>query len=219
MRSVLAAEAVVRLLARGGENIAVVFPRAGSAHARFAQLLADRGIAFTDLIGTAGTPPVDIRIQRALVDFYERGCRLEELLALWPLLRTLGLVRISPGAARKAGQGLFDQTQPHGIEPQLPHLQASKDEAWRELGRAAALLVPGWPSRLTPADALARFEAVRDRLTLAEPAGWSALREFARRAADPMPASALLEAIRGFLPEKGPASGASGPGVLSRASP
>jgi hypothetical protein len=212
----LAAEAVVRLLERGGENIAVVFPRAGSAHARFAQHLADRGVPFTDLVGTAGTPPLDTLIQRALVDFYERGCRLEELLALWPLLGTLGLVRLSPGAARKACQGLFDETQQHGIEAPLSRLQASKDEGWRELGRVAALLVPGWPSRLTPSDALARFEAVRDRLNLAEPAGWSALREFARRAADPMPAAALLAAIRGFLPEKGPASGGGGPGVFSR---
>jgi hypothetical protein len=118
----LAAEAVVRLLERGGENIAVVFPRAGSAHARFAQHLADRGVPFTDLVGTAGTPPLDTLIQRALVDFYERGCRLEELLALWPLLGTLGLVRLSPGAARKACQGLFDETQQHGIEAPLSRL-------------------------------------------------------------------------------------------------
>ncbi len=214
--TVLAAEAVVRLLEQGAENIAVVFPKAGASHARFAQALTDRGVPFTDLIGVAGTPPVDTLIQRGLVDFYERGCRLEELLALWPLLRSLGLVRLSPGTVRTAGDELFDETQSHSVESQLSRLQGSKDEAWRELGRIAALLAPGWPSRLTPSEALGRFEAARDRLTLAETAGWSTLREFARRALDPMPAGALLAAIREFLPEKGPASGGSGAGVFAR---
>jgi RecB family exonuclease len=61
-----------------------------------------------------------------------------------------------------------------------------------------------------------RFEAASDRLMLAEPAGWSVLREFARRAAEPMPARALLEAIGAFLPEKGPVSGARGRGGFAR---
>jgi len=201
----LVADAVVRLLGEGADNIAVVFPAAGAAHARLARLLADRGVAFADLIGTAGAPPVDIRIQRAMADFYDRGCRLEELLAAWPLLHALNLARLPPADARAACEGLFDQVQSHRVEPHVGRLEASGDPDWREVGRVARLLLPGWPERLTPADALGRFEAARDRLMLAEPAGWPALREFARRAAEPMPARALLEAIRAFLPDRGPA--------------
>ncbi|HMD59895.1 MAG TPA: hypothetical protein VKG78_00595, partial [Opitutaceae bacterium] len=205
------AGAVARLLGEGADNIAVVFPGAGAAHARLARLLEDRGVAFADLIGAAGTPPVDTLIQRALVDFYERGCRLEELLAVWPLLHSLGLARISPAEARKACEGLFDEVQAHGVEPSAALLEGSNDMRWREVGRVAGILLPGWPDQLSPADALGRFEAARDRLNLAEPAGWPALREFARRAHEKMPARALLQAIRAFLPEKGPA-GAPGHG-------
>jgi hypothetical protein len=210
------AGAVARLLGEGADNIAVIFPGAGAAHERIARLLEERGVPFADLIGTAGTPPADTRIQRAMADFYERGCRLEELLAIWPLLRSLNLARISPAQARAACEELFDEVQSHSVEPHAGRLERSKDPSWREVGRVARLLLPGWPGMLTPAEALARFEAARDRLMLAEPAGWPALREFARRASEAMPARALLGAIRAFLPEKGPVSGTAGRGGFAR---
>ena len=210
------ADAVERLLARGSGNIGVVFPKAGAAHAGLARLLGERGIAYADLIGTSGAPPVDTLIQRALADFYERGCRLEELLALWPLLRSLNLARLAPAQARRACQRLFDEVQTHSVEPHVARLEAAQDEDGREVGRGARLLMPGWPEHLAPSDALGRFEAARDRLGLAEPAGWPALREFAARAAEPMPVRALLEAFRAFLPEKGPAAEAPGRSVFAR---
>ncbi|HXQ80483.1 MAG TPA: PD-(D/E)XK nuclease family protein [Opitutaceae bacterium] len=209
------ADAVVRLLGEGADNIAVIFPGADAAHARIARLMEERGVPFTDLVGTAGTPPVDARIQSALVDFYGGGCRLEELLALWPLLRSLNLARLSPADARVACQELFDEVQAHCVEAHVGRLEASDDARWREMGRVARILLPGWPDHLTAADALGRFEAVRDQLMLAEPAGWPALREFARRAAEPMPARAILEAFRAFLPERGPVS-AQGRGGFAR---
>ncbi len=208
--------AVSRLLAAGSENIAVVLPGPGAAHGRLVGLLEAKGISYSDLIGTAGTPPIDVRIQLALVDFYERGCRLEELLALWPLLRSLNLSTLSPGEARAACQRTFDWSQSHAIESQVERLAASKRDDEREVARVARLVMPPWPGRLTPADALDRFEAARDKLTVAEPAGWSALREFAARAREPMPAAALLAAIRSFLPEKAPANAAPGKSAFAR---
>jgi hypothetical protein len=208
--------AVSRLLASGSRNIAVVFPGAGSAHARLLGLLEKKGIPYADLIGTSGTPPIDIRIQRALVDFYERGCRIEELLSLWPLLRSLNLTTLTPAEARTACQRFFDEFQSHAIEPNVEHLTSSDRDGWQEVGRVAKLLLPAWPERLTALDALDRFEAARDRLTAAEPAGWPALREFAKRAPEPMPASNLLGAIRTFLPEKAPASVAPGKSTFAR---
>jgi RecB family exonuclease len=212
----LVADEVGRLLAGGSDNIAVIFEGAGAAHSRLSRHLAEQGVAFADMIGSAGTPPVDIQIQRGMADFYIRGCRLEELLALWPLLRSLNLARPSQAEARDVCQRLFDEVQSHSVEPHVAMLEGSKEEKWREVGRVARLLLPGWPERLAPAEALARFEAARDRLMLAEPAGWPALREFARRAAEPMPARAILEAIRAFLPEKGPAAGAQARGAFAR---
>ena len=210
------ASAVQGLLDEGADNIAVIFPGAGAAHSRLARLLGERGVAFADLIGAAGTPPVDTRIQRALVDFYDRGCRVEELLALWPLLRSLGHARVTLAQAREACQRLFDEVQSHSLEPHVGLLEGLGGEGGREAARVARLILPGWPRALAPADALARFEAVRDRLMLSEPAGWPALREFATRVKEPMPARALLEAMRSFLPEKGPAPKAPGGGGFAR---
>ena len=210
------ASAVQGLLDEGADNIAVIFPGPGAAHARLVRLLGDRGVGFADLIGASGTPPVDTRIQRALVDFYERGCRVEELLALWPLLRSLGHARATLAQARAACQRLFDEVQSHSIEPNVGLLEGLGGEGGREAARVARLLLPGWPRELAPADALMRFEAVRDRLMLSEPAGWPALREFAARAKEPMPAGALLEAIRSFLPERGPAPQSPGAGGFAR---
>jgi hypothetical protein len=213
----LVAAAVERLLAEGSESVAVVFPGAGSAHARLVGLLEERHVAYADLIGTAGTPPVDVRIQRALADFYERGGRFEELLALWPLLASQNLVSLSPGQARDGCQRLFDEAQSHGVAPHVERLAASDKDDWREIGRVARLLMPPWPAMLAAGDAVGRFEAASARLSVTEnPAGWSVLREFAAKSAEPMPAAALLEAIRSFLPEKAPAATAPGRSVFAR---
>jgi hypothetical protein len=205
----LVADHVARLLAAGSDNIAVVFPGAGVAHARLAGLLAGRGIAFADLIGSVGTPPAETRIQRAIVDFYERGCRLEELLALVPLLRSQSRIPESTTqqSARNACQRLFEEVQSHSVEPHLDRLAAG-GAAGAELARVARLLLPGWPAMLAPADALRRFETALRNLVLEPPAGWQALRDFCGRATEEMPANALLAAIREFLPEKGPLAGA-----------
>ena len=203
----LLADQVVLLLESGSDNVAILFPKAGAGQARLARLLEERGVPFADLIGVVGTPPVDTRIQRALADFYERGCRLEELLAIWPLLGSTSLTQLAPGKARAACQKLFDDVQSHAVEPHADRLAASDDAEAREVGRVAKLLLPAWPASLPPSEALERFGAAVKRLGLAEPEGWSTLRDFAGRVSEPMSSGALLEAIRAFLPERGPLTG------------
>lgn len=198
------ADEVARLLRAGADNLAVVLPGADAAHARLARVLDSRGIAFADLIGACGTPPIETRIQLAIADFYAGGCGFEELLALWPLLASLNLARISEARARAVCGSLFDESQSHSVEPHAAALEASPQEDRREVGRVAGLLLPGWPAKLTLQQALERFEAARDRLGASAPPGWASLREFARRACEPVPAGAAIEAICSFLPAKGP---------------
>jgi RecB family exonuclease len=202
------AQEVVDLLGSGSDNVAVVFPGADAAHEHLARILDARGVTFTDHLSACGTLPVETRIQHALVDFYEGGCRMEQLLDLWPLLRSLGLAQATLAEARAACEDLFDLSQSHAIDPHVAKLQASREADQREVGRVASLLLPVWPERLTPGEALGLFEAARDRLTAAAPPGWSALRDFARRAPEAMPSRAILEAIRAFLPRKAPLEGA-----------
>jgi hypothetical protein len=212
----LVADHVEELLAGGARSIAVVFPGAGASHARLRSALGERGVAHADLIGAAGTVPVDTRIQARLVDLYERGCRLEELLALWPLLQAHGFTELAQGDARRVCEGLHERTQSHRFEPHVSELEADDDKAKREVGKVARVLMPAWPERLTPAAALGLFESARDRLGLEVPAGWSALVEFAGRVTEEMPARALLGAIRSFIPEKGPLAREPGRSVFAR---
>jgi len=210
------ANEVATLLGAGSTNIAVVFTGAGPSHSRLVRLLGERSIEFTDLIGVPGTPTVEIRIQRALADFYERGCRMEELLQLWPLLREQSRANRTLGEARRACEWLFDEVQSHALDEHVALLE-TKDESQRQVARVARLLLPGWPERLPPAEALDRFEAARKRLGIEEePPGWPALREFARRSGEPMSAKALLEAVRSFLPEQGPSAPSPSKGQFTR---
>jgi len=211
----LVADRIVRLLAGGSDNIAVVFPGAGVAHARLAGLLRNRGVAYADLVGPAGTPPVEASIHRALADFYGRGCRLEELLALWPLLLFEGRAKVTQGAARRACQKYFDEVQSHSVEAELDRLAAAGPNG-AEVARIARLILPGWPAMLTLADALGLFDAALTRLGVLGPSGWEPLREFARRAPEAMPLGAVMTALRAFLPEKGPLAGASGANGFAR---
>ncbi len=213
---VLVADQIARLLAAGAENIAVVFPRADAAHLRLVRLLDERGVPFADLLENAGGLAIDGQIQRALLAFYERGARIEELLALWPLLRSLDFVKQPPGAARDVCQRLFDGAQTHALAAYRDQLGADERPAWREVGRVVELLLPAWPAELTLADALARFEAVGEKFHLAPPAGWPALAAFAARAVQPLPARVIFAALASFLPEKSPAAAAPGRGRFAR---
>jgi PD-(D/E)XK nuclease superfamily len=213
---VLVAAELERLLAGGAENVAVIFPRADAAHLRLARLLGARGVPVADLLETAGAPPVDLLLQRALLAFYQRGARLEELLELWPLLHSLNFVDQPPNVARDVCERIFDEGQTHGLVAYADLLAKDERAAWREVGRIAALLLPPWPAELTLADALARFAAVGEKLHLAPPAGWPALGSFAVREAGPLPARVIFAALASFLPEKSPATGAPGRSGFAR---
>ncbi len=138
------------------------------------------------------------------------------LLAIWPMLRAQNLCKVSPGAARAACEELFDEVQNHALAPHMALLEASDRTDWRELARVGRLLMPCWPGELPLEEALGHFEAARDRLMLGEPAGWSALREFAARSREPLPARAVMEAIKAFLPVKGPVARAPGRAGFAR---
>lgn len=209
----LAADLVSRRLAAGAENIAIVFPRADAAHQHLARALAARGVAFTDLLGAAGTPPVDVAAQRALLAFHEKGGRLEELLALWPSLRAIGAVTLSFGEARRACERAFDETQSHVVETALP--------VWRRSPSLAPLvelvdkLLPVWPEELAAGEALRRFRAACETLALEAPS-LDALAAFSARSPEPYPRAVLLATLASFLPETNPVRGAPGRGGFTR---
>lgn len=211
----LAAEEIVRRLAAGADNVAVVFPAADAAALRLARLLTARGVPFNDLLDNAGPVGVEFQLQRALLTFYERGARLEELLALWPLLHAIGQTTLPPGPARDVCERVFDARQSHALAVVLPDLAARNDPRWpewREVARVAGLLLPPWPDQLTLEDALARFARVSAQFRLAGTEAWQALAAYAAQDRRVLPAKVVLAALASFLPEKAPASGAAGRG-------
>lgn len=211
----LVADELGRLLAAGAEEIAVVFPRADAAHLRLARLLEERGVPFVDLLENAGQPPVDVQLQRALLAFHENGGRLEDLLALWPLLTALSFTEVPLGAARDVCERLFDERQTHAAAAYAEMLAASERPEWREVARIAAILTP-WPAELTLADALARFEALCAEFFLPLPPGWTALQRFGEHEKSLLPMSVVVATLATFLPEKSPAPAAPGKGLFAR---
>ncbi|MBI2516031.1 MAG: PD-(D/E)XK nuclease family protein [Opitutae bacterium] len=211
----LVAAELERLLMTGAENIAVVFPRADAAHLRLAALLAERGLPFNDLLETAGALSVDAQLQRALLAFYERGARLEELLALWPLLRALNFTTQPLGLARDVCERVFDETQTHALAANRPRLAANERAEWREVLRITDRLLPAWPERLTLADALGRFAQVCAQFNLPEPEARPTLAAYAARDVRVLPARVIFSTLALFLPEKSPASDAPGRGLFA----
>jgi hypothetical protein len=211
----LVAAEIARRLAAGADNLAVIFPRAGAAHLRLARLLTERGLPFNDLLETAGPVAVDMQLQRALLAFYERGARLEELLALWPLLHAMGHTTQAPGAARDVCERVFDARQTHSLAVVLPDLAARERPEWREVARIAGLLLPAWPDRLTLQDALDRFTAVSGRFGLPGAEAWPPLTAYARQDRRELPLKVVLAALDSFVPEKSPAVGAPGRGLFA----
>ncbi len=210
----LVARELAALLAAGAENIGVVFPGADPAHLALARLLAEQGVAFVDLLETAGPPPLDGQIQRALLAFYERGARIEELLALWPLLRASGAVTLSPADARRAVERSFDVRQAHAVEG---HRAEWATEA-PELARVAGLLLPAWPAEIALGAALKKFRAVCGALEVEEPEGWGPLEALAVRETGLLPGPVVLGALGSFLPEQYPVTAAPGRGNFARVS-
>jgi len=194
----LAATQIEAWLAEGAEAVGVVFPGADASHLRLAECLRRRGVVYADWLETAGPPPVDAQAQRALLEYHGGGARLEGLLALWPLLRALGVVTLPSSAVRRACERSFDLRQTHAVE-------AYRDEFSRqepELARVIAALGPLWPDKLTLADALERFRLICASLEVAPPEGWSALERFAEQEARPLPKAAVIAALASFVPQK-----------------
>ena len=151
----LVADEIVALLAAGADQIGVVFPQSDAAHLALARRLMEKGVAFADLLETAGPPPLDGQAHRAVLAFYGRGARLEELLALWPLLRATGAVTLSLAEARRAVERSFEVRQTHAVES----YRVEWETAAPELARVAGVLLPGWPADLTLAEALRKYFA------------------------------------------------------------
>jgi len=203
---------IARLLEEGAENIAVIFPRADAAHLQLTRELVARGVPFADLLETAAPPPVEAQAQRALLRFYERGARVEDLLVLWPLLRAVGAVTLSLAEARRACERSFDTRQTHAVSA---HLDLWAEQA-PELARIASILLPAWPEEWTIADALRCFRRTCEQLGLEEPEGWGALDAYALRDADLIPANVLAATLSSFLPDRSPVPGSPGRGVFAR---
>ncbi len=206
------AEEIARLLARGADNVAVIFPRADPAHLTLARLLQEWTIAFADLLETAGPPPIEVQAQRALLAYIERGGRIEEFLALWPLLRALGTVKSTLADARRACERSFDSRQTHDLQP---HITEWKSRA-PELAHVASLCGESWPSEVSLMDGLARFRAMCGRLEIDAPDTWGPLDTIAAIDREAKPLAIVTAALSSFLPEGSTVTDAPGRNTFAR---
>ena len=200
----LVARRIEQLLASGAENIAVVFTKADVAHILLAQDLTRRGVVFADLLESSGSPSIDLQLFRGILKFYSRGCRLEDLLSLWPLFRSLNLASQPTAIVRRICEQLFDEFQVHSLEACAAKLQAGEKTEWKEVARIVGLLLPSWPAELTFAYALERFGAACAAFGLEVPAEWTPLAQFAKKQKESFPAAIIFSSLESFLPERVP---------------
>ena len=208
----LVADRISDWVRAGARQIAVMFPRSDSAHLRLVELLVERGVSFVDLLETAGPPPVDNRAQQAVLEFYARGGRIEELMQLWPILRAVGSVTLASGDVRVAIERAFDQQPTHALAAHVDRWLAREPE----LARVAHALGDCWPEELTLADALQRFRTTCEELDLAAPEGIEALDALAARDAEPYARDAVIAGLASFVAVAEPVPGAPGRGGFAR---
>lgn len=214
----LVANEIGSLLKAGAESIGIIFPGADAAHVHLCRLLESMKLPFLDQVGMSGSPPVEVLLQREILKFYGRGARLDELLQLWPLLRTLGLVDQPQQVARDVCQRVFEDRLTHNLAEVSDHLRARAEHRpeWKEVLHIAELLLPVWPDRLTLADGLTRFERVIAAWDLEPVTGWTALTAFAEQSDQRFDRVVLIDLMSSFLPVNSPSIDAPGRSGFAR---
>lgn len=188
-------------LSRGAGHIGVIFPQADAAHATLINLLRGRGIQCHNTIDIAGSSPTETQLQRALLTFYQRGARLEDLLELWPLLKVIGRTAVSLRALRDICGRLFDEKQTHALTAYQDRLEAENRPEWREVAKIVGLLLPPFEAETTIALALERFTTLCDAFEIPPPASLGTLEVLAQRETRPLPAGSVFSALLSFIPE------------------
>ena len=188
-------------------DLGVIFPGPGPLHRAVSQGLRKRGVPHHDLVGRAAAPPIDTQLLRGVVDFWARGARLDEALALWPRLRALNLAGLEARYAdfRAHVDECFHATCDHALADADPAANENETTAdapgAADLRRLAAALLPGWPETLSVAAAVARLRAVASRWDLALPEGFAGLDAFAALEPSDWPRELVAELLLAFLPE------------------
>ena len=188
-------------LSRGAEHIGVIFPAADAAHAILINLLRGRGIQCHNTIEVAGSSSIETQLQRALLAFYQRGARLEDLMELWPLLKSIGRTTVSVAELRDVCGRLFDEKQTHALDSYLERLQSENRPEWREISKIVGFLLPSFAEEATIALALERFISLCDTFEITLPTSLGTLEVLAQRETRLLPTGVVFAALLSFIPE------------------
>jgi hypothetical protein len=219
------AELIVRRLYRwleedaGGSvagDIGVIFPGPGPLHRLVSARLRALGFPHHDLVGRSATAPVDTLILRGVIEFWARGGRLDEVLALWPRLKALNLAGMQATEAEFRGhvEARFHATCDHALAAAVAPIAASASDSSAslddpdaegdgaaDLRRLAATLLPPWPARVTLAIAMARLMEVTRAWSVSPPEGFATLVAFSALDGREWPRELVAELALEFLPE------------------
>jgi hypothetical protein len=195
-------------------DIGVVFPGPGPLHRLVSARLRELGVPHHDLVGRVAAPPVDTQVLRGVVEFWARGARLDEALALWPRLKALNLARLEAdhGAFRAHVDERFHETCDHALAVAVgpPETdgepKAKLSPAASDLRRLASVLLPAWEAKLSVALAVGRLRAVAAAWGLELPEGFETLAAFGARESRDWPREPVAELVLAFLPETADAS-------------
>lgn len=195
------AEEIESALQRGAEHIGVIFPAADSAYATLVQRLTELRIQFHTTIDLAGTSDLDTQAQRALIKFYQRGARLEELLEIWPLLKLLGKTQLSVGRARRVVEQLFDEKQSHSLDAYLDFFEKTESKDAAQVAEVARILLPNFAEEITIEALVNRFNELCEKLELPSPPSLETLRALGEGETRAVPTSVVLATLLSLIPE------------------
>jgi len=147
-----------------------------------------------------------------LLSFYQKGCTLEGLLELWPLLRGEHRPKLPMSVARGVCEKVFDECQSNKLSAVKKFLRESEREDWGEVARVVDLLLDaGLEEAEAPLEkTLAGFFRQCGRFSLGEIPGRATLEEFARREKNPLPRAAVFLMLGEFLPSRSAVAGRAG---------
>jgi hypothetical protein len=203
-------EEALRLHVAGAKSVAVVVPGPGVLHDAVAREFKKKGVEHADFVSRSMPGGSDLAVQRGVVGFQARGCRMDDLVALWPLLKGTGSVRVGRAPVRRALDRLFSDNPVHGLGAHVEIIAGSSQGALKEVSRFLEGVGGIWPSLLSAEEALVRFHSACAGLGLEPAVDLSVFEGFSRRCTDRFETSSILAFLGSFLSEPEGACGGRG---------
>ena len=182
----------------GATRVGVVVPMSNAGHQQLRLELAAADIPFVDLLEVNGPPPLDVRLQAAILRYHAEGARIEDLMELWPRLLASGATTLSQRKLRSIVERSFVECHRHEVAAHISLWPRGETE----LVRVVEALGEAWPREITLAKAVDHFRTACERLDVGDTEGIQTLDTLGLTDQSEFPRAVIAEGISSILPDK-----------------